>query len=67
MSAMPAGWTELSDSPRVGASPVPTQLRAERRAQQKLERRSRRRWAIAGCSILVGAFGITVGILDVLH
>ncbi len=34
---------------------------------QKLARRSRQRWAIAGCSILVGAFGLTVGILDVLH
>ena len=67
MSAMPAGWTELSDSPRVGASPVRAQRRADRRAEQKLARRSRQRWAIAGCSILAGAFGLTIGILDVLH
>jgi hypothetical protein len=70
MSAMPAGWTDLSDlsePPHVEALPVGVQRRADRRAEQKLARRSRRRWAIAGCSILVGAFGLTVGILDVLH
>ncbi len=67
MSAMPAEWTELSDSPRVGASPARAQRRADRRAEQKLSRRARQRWAIAGCSILVGTFGLTVGILDVLH
>ncbi len=67
MSAMPAGWTELSDSPHVGVSPARAQRRAERRAQLKLERRVRQRWAIAACSILAAAFGLTVGILDVLH
>ncbi|HUE07391.1 MAG TPA: hypothetical protein VMP41_08175 [Acidimicrobiales bacterium] len=67
MSAMPAGWTELSDSPRVGASPIRAQRRADRRAELKLARRSQQRWTIAACSILVGAFGLTVGILDVLH
>ena len=67
MSAMPAGWTELSDSPRVGALPARSQRRADRRAELKVARRSRQRWAIAAGSILVGAFGLTVGILDVLH
>jgi hypothetical protein len=66
MSAMPAGWTELSERPHVDA-PSGVQRRADRRAEQKLARRSRQRWAVAGCSILVGAFGLTVGILDVLH
>ena len=67
MSAMSAGWTELSDGPYVGASPERAQRRADRRADQKVARRSRQRWAVAGCSILAGTFGLTVGILDVLH
>jgi len=67
MSAMPAGWTELSDSPRVGASPVRAQRRADRRAELKQARRSQQRWSIAACSILVAAFGLTAGLLDVLH
>lgn len=64
---MPAGWTELSESPRVAASPVRAQRRADRRAELKLARRSQQRWSVAACSILVVAFGLTVGILDVLH
>jgi hypothetical protein len=67
MSALPARVTELPDGPVVHASPVAAQRRAERRAEQKLARRVRRRWAIAGCSILVVVFGLTVGFLDVLH
>jgi hypothetical protein len=67
MSAMPAEWTELSDSPHAGATPARVQRRADRRAEQKLTRRSRQRWTVAACSLLVGAFGLTVGILDVLH
>jgi len=67
MSAMPAGWTELSDSPLVGTSPAQAQRRADRRVEQKLARRARQRWAVAACSVLVAAFGLTVGILDVLH
>jgi hypothetical protein len=43
------------------------QRRADRRAEQKLARRSRQRWAVFGGSILVASFGLTVGILDVLH
>jgi hypothetical protein len=64
---MPAGWTELSDSPPVAASPIRAQRRADRRAELKVARRSQQRWTIAACSVLVGAFGLTVGILDVLH
>ncbi len=64
---MPAGWTELSESPRVGVLPTRVQRRADRRAEQKVARRSRRRWAIAGGSILVVAFGFTVAILELLH
>jgi hypothetical protein len=67
MSAMPAGWTELSEPPHVGAPPARAQRRAERRAEQKLVRRARQRWTIIACCILAGAFGLTVGILDVLH
>lgn len=67
MSAMPAGWTETSDSLHVGASPTQAQRRSDRRAELKLARRARQRWTVAACSILVGAFGLTVGILDVLH
>ena len=64
---MPAGWTELSESPRVAAAPIRAQRRADRRAELKLARRSQQRWGVAACSILVVAFGLTVGILDVLH
>ncbi len=67
MSTMPAGWTELSESPRVGALPAQVRRRADRRAEQKLARRSRRHWAIAGCSVLVASFGLTVAILELLH
>jgi hypothetical protein len=67
MSAMPAGWTELSESPRVGALPIRVQRRTDRRAELKAARRSRRRWAIAAGAILAGAFGFTVGILELLH
>jgi hypothetical protein len=68
MSAMPAGWTELSESPRVrGGVPDRVQRRTDRRADLKVARRSSRRWAIAACSILAGAFGFTVGILELLH
>ena len=67
MSAMPAGWTELSESPRVRVAPDRVQRRADRRAELMVARRSRRRWAIAACSILVVAFGFTVGMLELLH
>jgi hypothetical protein len=67
MSAMPAGWTELSESPRVSALPIRAQRRTDRRAELKVARRSRRRWSIAAGAILAGAFGFTVGILELLH
>jgi hypothetical protein len=67
MSAMPAGWTELSESPRVGPLPTRTQRRADRRAEQKVARRSRQRWAVAAGAILFVSFGLTVAILELLH
>jgi hypothetical protein len=67
MSAMPAGWTELSESPRLGTLPARVQRRTDRRAELKVARRSRRRWAIAAGAILVAFFGFTVGILELLH
>jgi hypothetical protein len=69
MSAMPAGWTELSESPRVAARPARTRAprRVDRRAELKLARRSRQRWAVAACSILVGFFAFTVAMLELLH
>jgi hypothetical protein len=67
MSAMPAEWTELSDGPRVGASPVRAQRRTDRRAELKVLRRSQQRWTIAACSVLAAVFGFTVGILELLH
>jgi len=67
MSAMPAGWTELSESPRVGALPAQAQRRTDRRTEQKVARRSRQRWAVAAGSILAASFVGTVGILELLH
>ena len=68
MSALPAEFPELPPSPvavRPGA--VGSRLRAERRAEQALARRTRRRGAALGIGILVVTFGATVGVLDVLH
>jgi len=67
MSAMPAEWTELSERPSVGAAPVRAQRRSDRRAELKVARRSRRRWAFAASSMLFVAFGFTVGMLELLH
>ncbi len=67
MSAMPARVAELPDGPLVGTSPAQVQRRADRRAEQKLARRDRRRWAVIGGAILAASFGLTVGILDVFH
>jgi len=64
---MPAGWTELSESPRVAALPDQVTRRADRRAELKVARRSRRRWAVASGSVLVGFFAFTVGMLEMLH
>jgi hypothetical protein len=70
MSALPAEITELpASAPVVVRAPVVagTQLRAENRAALALARRSRRRWSIFGLAILACSFGLTVGVLDVLH
>jgi hypothetical protein len=68
MSAMPARVTERPDRPQVRAVPVSRAARrADTRAALKLARRSRRRWRLLSCAILACAFGLTVGILGVLH
>jgi hypothetical protein len=67
MSAMPAGWTELSESHTTPALPDRATRRADRRAELKIARRSQRRWAIAASSILVAFFAFTVGMLELLH
>ena len=73
MSAMPAGWTELSEStvmpplPDRAISPDRATRRADRRAELKIARRTQRLWAIVASSILVVFFAFTVGILELLH
>jgi hypothetical protein len=69
MSALPAEITELPPTaPLVVRPPVAgTQLRAENGAALAVARRSRRRWSIFGLAILTCSFGLTVGVLDVLH
>ncbi len=67
MTALPAEWTEPSDASRLGADPGRVQRRADRRAELKVERRSRRRWAVASCAFVACSFGLTVGILDVIR
>ncbi len=68
MSALPARVTELpTGGPASVSPPRRAELRAERRVQQKLARRGRRRWAVLTCSAMACVFGLTVGILDVLH
>ena len=67
MSAMPARVTELSEGPAAVTSPEPAARRADRRALQKLARRSRQRWALLGGAILAVSFGLTVGLLAVLR
>jgi hypothetical protein len=68
MSALPAEITELSPAPvTVRPGGAGAQLRADRRAEQAMVRRSRRRWAGLGIGVIVASFGTTIGILDVLH
>jgi hypothetical protein len=68
MSALSAQITQLPETP-VAAYPTVagSQRRTERRAEQALARRSRRRWSIFGLAIVGSSFALTVGILDVLH
>jgi hypothetical protein len=69
MSALPAEISELPvTAPVVVPPPVPrTQLRADNRAALAVAHRSRRRWSIFSLAILACSFGLTVGVLDVLH
>ena len=46
---------------------IDSPTRADIRAAQALSRRARRRWSIFGLAILACSFGLTVGVLDVLH
>jgi hypothetical protein len=67
MSAMPARVTERHEVPVVKVAAVRSQRRVERRAELKVARRARQRWAVLSCSMLAAAFALTVGVLDVLH
>ena len=68
MSALSAQITEVPQRPVVVHPPVArSQRRCERRAEQLVARRIRRRWAILSCVILGSSFGLAVGILDMLH
>ena len=64
---MPAGWTEQLESPPVRALATQAAPRADRRAELKLARRSRRRWAIGAGSGLFAFFAFTVVMLELLH
>jgi hypothetical protein len=69
MSALPAQITELSSEP-AAVRPAPgsgARLRAERRAEMASARRLRQRWAMFSVAVLGCFFGLTVGVLDVLH
>jgi hypothetical protein len=74
MSALPAETTEGTSAP-LTARPAPSpatgpaaaKRRADRRAEEALARASRRKWAAFCIAIFLCFFGLTVGILDVLH
>jgi hypothetical protein len=67
MSVMPAEWTDLSERASVGSLPARVQPRTDRRAELKLARRSRQRWAVGAGSALVAFFAFTVAMLELLH
>jgi hypothetical protein len=68
MSAMPAQKTEFTPgTPVVRVPVVGAQCRVERRAELVAARRARQRWAWYSGAVMAGTFGLTVGILDVLH
>jgi len=68
MSALPAEITELSPGPRPLRPVVAgAQLRADRRAAQAEVRRVRRHWSVLSLTLLGCSFGLTVGVLGVLH
>ena len=68
MSALPAETTELSPVP-LAARPAPAgaKLRAERRAEQAMARRSRRMWGTLSLVFVALVFFLTVGILEALR
>jgi hypothetical protein len=67
MSATPARVTERTEHTAVTAAQTPSESRVDRRAWQRHARRTEQHWALLACAILIGAFGLTVGILDVLR
>ena len=68
MSALPAEITELSPGPvAVRPAAAGSQLRAARRAEQAMARRTRLRWSAFSVAVLGCSFALTVGVLDVLH
>ena len=74
MSALPAEIHETAPGPAAPRSattpagaPAAAKRRAERRAEEALARAARRKWAAFCIAIFLCFFGLTVGILDVLH
>jgi hypothetical protein len=68
MSALPARITELPPEVVAVRSPeAGVRRRAERRAELVTARQTQRRWAAFSLAVLGCSFGLTVGILDVLH
>jgi len=74
MSALPAEITEASPvpstprpAPAPATAPAAATRRAERRAEEARSRSVRRKWAAFCIAVFVCFFGLTVGILDVLH
>ena len=74
MSALPAESTEASPAPTAprpapaaGTAPAAAKRRTERRAEEALARTERRKWAAFCIAVFLCFFGLTVGILDVLH
>jgi hypothetical protein len=67
MSALPAEITELTPGPAAVQPPVGAQVRTARRAELAEARRARLRWSVLSVAILGSFFGLTIGVLDVLH
>ena len=68
MSALPAETTEPVPATPRGA-PVGVRLAAAGRAASRAGagRAGTGRWSVVGVAVLVLSFGLTVGVLDVLH
>ena len=68
MSALPAETTELSPRPVAVRPAAPAcSCGPNGGPSRRWRARSRRRWAVVGVAILGCSFGLTVGVLDVLH